>query len=415
MSGAHATRPTASGRTGYSTSTWVQGELIHTVQLTLVASPSPVIGARLRSDLRQPARAAASRKFLHRIIIAMSRCFTRLSFLSDVKSGSRARLIHDHLLIPRVTGQLSAASSAIPRLSVVIFVKNAAATIERALTSVFEQPDSLVELLVLDGGSTDGTLDIIRRHEAKIAYWRSFPDGGPEYAMKEGTERASGDVVCLLPADDWLEPSALDQVAREFAADPDLDVLSCGVRIVHYEEGDKLVVDAEFLDPKDLEFKISNIVHGVLSGGRFIRRRIYRQIGGYNPDYSMSNDLEFLIRVCLMRPRAKVLPRLVYTYCRHPASRTLGGDPDMVMAMMRGNIRVSAHHLAHSPLLPGERRELRGFHGRCCARLAWMSMVRGKPAEAVSVLCQAVAQNWLWPIQVVYWFFRYTLKSKPLM
>lgn len=298
------------------------------------------------------------------------------------------------------------------KISVVVFVLNAATTIERALTSVFEQQHSLVELLVLDGGSTDGTLDIIRRYEARIAYWRSFPDGGPEYAIKEGTDRASGDVICLLPADDWFEPGALDQVAREFAADPDLDVLSCGARIVHYEEGERLVVDAEFLDPEDLEFDISNLVRGVVTGGRFVRRRIYRQLGGYNPDFHMSNDLEFLVRVCLARPKAKVLPQLIYTYRRHPASRTLGGQPEMVMAMMRGNIRVSAHHLAHSPLLPDERRELRGFHGRSCARLAWMSAVRGEPAEAVAVLRQAVTQNWLWPIQVICWLGRFLLEPK---
>lgn len=317
--------------------------------------------------------------------------------------------------MPRVTDRLPAASTVAPQLSVVVFAKNAADTIERALTSVFEQQHSSVELLVLDGGSTDGTVEIIRRYQQRIAFWRSFSDGGPEYAMKEGTERASGDVICLLPADDWLEPGALDQVAREFAADPDLDVLSCGVRIVHYEGGENLVVDAEFLDPKDLEFNIHNIVRRVLSGGRFIRRRVYRQLGGYNPDYSMSNDLELFIRVILARPKTKVLPRLAYTYWRHPASRTLGRDPDMDMAMMRGSIRVAADHLARSPLRPDERRELRGFHGRCCARLAWMSIVRGRPAEAVAVLRQAVAENCLWPIQVVYWFFRYVLKSKPLM
>jgi len=300
-----------------------------------------------------------------------------------------------------------------PRISVVVFVLNAVNTIDRALSSVTSGIQPPVELLVLDGGSTDGTLDIIKRYETKIAYWRSFPDGGPEPAMIEGTERASGDVICLLPADDWLEPGALDQVAREFAADPDLDVLSCGVRIVHYDKSDKLVVDAEYLDPKELEFNVYNVVRRILSGGRFIRRRIYRRVGGFNPEYSLSNDLEFFIRVILARPKTKVLPRLVYTYWQHPKSRTMGRNPGMDMAMMRGSIRVAAANLANSPLRPDERRELRGFHGRCCARLAWMLMVRGKLAQSVAVLCQAVAVNRLWPFQVAYWLFRYARKLKP--
>jgi hypothetical protein len=85
----------------------------------------------------------------------------------------------------------------------------------------------------------------------------------------------------------------------------------------------------------------------------------------------------------------------------------------MDMAMMRGSIRVAADHLARSQLLPDERRELRGFHGRCCARLAWMLMVRGKPVEVFSVLRQAVAENGLWPIQLVYWLFRYLAGLRP--
>ena len=281
------------------------------------------------------------------------------------------------------------------------------------MKSVLEIQDSPVELLVLDGGSTDGTVEIIRRYQQRIAFWRSFTDGGPEFAISEGIERATGEVICLLPADDWLEPRALDHVAREFAADPELDVLSCGVRVVHFDRDDNPVVDAEFLDSGILEFNIHNIVRQVLSGGRFIRRRVYRQLGGYNPDYSMSNDLELFIRVILARPKTKVLSMLAYTYWRHPASRTLGRSPDMDMEMMRGSIRVAADHLAHSPLRPDERRELRGFHGRCCGRLAWMLMVRGKLAETVSVLRQAVAENHLWPIQVIYWSFRYAVGSKP--
>jgi hypothetical protein len=85
----------------------------------------------------------------------------------------------------------------------------------------------------------------------------------------------------------------------------------------------------------------------------------------------------------------------------------------MDMAQMRGSIRVAADHLARSPLRPDERRELCGFHGRCSARLAWMLMVRGKLVESAGVLRRAVAQNLLWPIQVVYWLFRYVVGAKP--
>jgi len=285
-------------------------------------------------------------------------------------------------------------------------------TTERALTSVLAQGQPPVGLLVIDGGSTDGTIDIVRKYESSIAHWRSYRDGNATVALNEGVERATGDVIALLPADDWIEPGGLGIVKNAFSADPDLDVVSCGTRIVHFERGGNLVVDAEFLAPKDLEFDMYGILRLPLTCGRFIRRRVYRRVGGHNPEYCMSNDLDFLIRVCLSRPKTKVVPQLVYSYRRHPASRTLGGGPDSIMDTSRGNISVSAHHLEYSPLMPDERSELRRLHGRSSARLAWILIARGRIHESMMTLLQTVRHNWLWPVQIIYWFGCYLLNSK---
>jgi len=67
---------------------------------------------------------------------------------------------------------------------------------------VVSQWSPSIELVVMDGGSTDGTLEILRRYERNIAVLRSGPDGGPTAAINEGVRRASGDVVALLPDDD---------------------------------------------------------------------------------------------------------------------------------------------------------------------------------------------------------------------
>lgn len=312
-----------------------------------------------------------------------------------------------------MTDRPPAASGVTAQLSVVVFVKDAVATIERALTSVLEQKGPSVELLVLDGGSTDGTVEIIRRHDSRIAFWRSFPDGGPEQAINEGILRATGDVISLLPADDWFEPGGLAEVVREFANDPELDVLSCGARIVHFEDNGKLVVDMEYLQPADLEFSIHYLIRWCLTNARFIRRRAYRKVGGQNPDLRMSADLDLLIRICLARPKARVLPRLVYNYRRHPASRTIGGQPHMVMAMMRGNIEVALRNL-HDPRLTGEeRRELRGLHGRSCARLAWMHLCQGEIVYSLRIIWRAISLDPIWPLHVAYWLLKWRGRSLP--
>ncbi len=290
-----------------------------------------------------------------------------------------------------------------PVISVILFVLNAATTIEKALQSVTSGDQPPVELLVLDGGSTDGTVDIIRLFERHITFWRSHPDGNAANAVNEGVRRATGDIICLLPADDWIEPAALHGVRDAFAADPDLDVLSCGTRIVSIGEDGTLQVDAEFVTSSILEFRIENILRHPLTAGRFIRRRVYLEIGEYNAAFGSSNDLDFLVRVMNRKPRTKVLPRLVYSYLRHAGSQTISGNPKMVMAMMRNNIRIAEHHLESGALAQEFRPALRALHGRASTRLGYMLAARGHLRESARVLSRALNVNPLLPLKAIWW------------
>lgn len=90
------------------------------------------------------------------------------------------------------------------KISVITVSYNAAATIEQAISSVVNQTYSNIEYIIIDGGSTDGTVDIIRKYEDRIAYWVSEPDRGIYDAMNKGIDAATGDYVYFLGADDAL-------------------------------------------------------------------------------------------------------------------------------------------------------------------------------------------------------------------
>lgn len=297
-----------------------------------------------------------------------------------------------------------------PRLSVVVFVLNAADTIRKALESVTSADQPPVELLVLDGGSTDGTVDIIREFEPKIAYWRSFRDRSAVAAVNEGVKRATGDVICLLPADDWFEPGGLHVVRRQFRDNPRLELLCCGTRVTHFDPNGTLIVDAEFTDPRALEFSMVNIVRFPLTTGRFVLRRMYNEAGAYDPHLRISNDLDFLIRVLVKRPYAKVMPQLVFNYRLHPGSRTLGGDPRMMLELMCDMVRVAERHLPDPRLSAEEQRALLGLHGRASARLVWMLLCRGHVKDAGRALVRAMRLNWLFPFLVPIWLVRKLLR-----
>lgn len=291
-----------------------------------------------------------------------------------------------------------------PLLSVIVFVLNAGSTIRRTLESVTSADQPPVELLVLDGGSTDGTVDIIREFAPRIAYWRSHRDGSAVVALNEGVARATGDVICLLPADDWLEPSALHLVREAFRQDSALEVLTCGTRVVRLGSNGDLVVNAEFIDPRVLEFTMANIVRFPLTTGRFLLRRLYNAVGAFDPQLGISNDLDFLIRVLLTRPSTKVIPQPVLNYRHHAGSRTLGGDLAMMLELRRNLLRLAERHLPDRRLSAEERHALMDLHGRSSARLAWLLLRLGRVRNAVAVLVRATQLNALFPAMIPVWF-----------
>jgi glycosyltransferase involved in cell wall biosynthesis len=303
-------------------------------------------------------------------------------------------------------------ASARPLVSVVVFIYNAAATIERALASVAAQKPPQVELVVMDGGSTDGTVEIIRKYESSIAFWRTRRDGSAAVAINEGVQRASGEVIGLLPGDDWYERGALARVVDAFRADPKLDVLSTGCRYLRARADGVPEVVKQFLDERSLAYTMANLVRWPMTPARFIRREYYTKLSGYNAGYLISNDLDFLIKVLQQRPRTRTLPAPVYNFEVHPGSRSLGGERSMVLEMLRGNIGVAEEHLRSRSFTRAERAELRGLHGRASTRLAWTHLRGGERAAALRVVGRALRRNWALPLMVPVWAARRALRRE---
>ena len=120
-----------------------------------------------------------------------------------------------------------------PKISIVTPTFNGMATLRETIESVLAQDYKNWEHIVMDGGSTDGTVDLLRTYSH--LQWVSEKDRGHYHAMNKGIERASGDVVAILNADDCYRPYALSKVARAFAEHPDWDALFCDVVFVDGE------------------------------------------------------------------------------------------------------------------------------------------------------------------------------------
>lgn len=102
------------------------------------------------------------------------------------------------------------------KISIVTACYNAADTIEQTILSVLEQDYPSIEYILIDGGSTDGTVDIIRQYESKLAYWISESDKGLYDALAKGFKRVTGDICAYINADDFYQPHAFATVCEIF-------------------------------------------------------------------------------------------------------------------------------------------------------------------------------------------------------
>ncbi len=114
----------------------------------------------------------------------------------------------------RAKGISKASKADKPLVSIVTVVYNGSKTLEQTIKSVLNQSYDNVEYIVMDGASSDNTVDIIKKYEDKIDYWQSEPDKGIYDAMNKGIDLASGDYIALLNADDWYEPFACETMVK---------------------------------------------------------------------------------------------------------------------------------------------------------------------------------------------------------
>lgn len=120
---------------------------------------------------------------------------------------------------------------AFPTITVITVVYNRVNTIEQTISSVVNQTYPYLEYIVIDGGSTDGTVDIIKKYEKQIAYWVSEKDAGIYDAMNKGVRVATGDYIEFLNSDDcFCSYNIISQVVKEI--DEDTDILSCWIYVV---------------------------------------------------------------------------------------------------------------------------------------------------------------------------------------
>ena len=183
-----------------------------------------------------------------------------------------------------------------PKLTVVTPSYNQVAFLERTILSVLNQHYPNLEFVIIDGGSTDGSLDIIRRYEAHLSYWVSEPDRGQTDAINKGFRRATGDYVAYQNSDDVFAPDALWAVARAWQADPSTDVFFGNMYII--DEQDRVLEEMRVL-PFVAGCQVYEGMQ-VFNQSLFIRRTLLEETGWLDESLRFVMDYEIVTRLGLL-------------------------------------------------------------------------------------------------------------------
>ena len=232
---------------------------------------------------------------------------------------------------PSPPGEAERLRSGGPRVSVITPSYNQARFLERTIRSVIDQGYPHLEYIVIDGGSTDGSVDIIRQYAGNLAYWVSEPDGGQANAVNKGMARVTGDIVGWVNSDDFYYAGAIHAAVDAFAADPAMGfVYGRGNRV---DERDALIEPFAYTQPFDVD-ALSYGVDYILQPTVFMRRGALATVEPIDPALQWTLDWDLWLRLGRKFP-ARMIDHLMAASREYAATKTSSGGFERMEEIQR--------------------------------------------------------------------------------
>lgn len=196
------------------------------------------------------------------------------------------------------------------KLSIITSVWNNKETIKDAIESVLNQTYENIEYVLVDGGSSDGTIDIVKSYGDRISKFVSEKDKGIYDGLNKGVSLATGDVVAFLHSDDLYENNTVvEEIAKMFQADSSLDGVY-GDLIYTYKDDTSKVL--RYWKSRDFDKKL--LARGWMPAHPtlFLKRDVYERFGGFDLSFKIAADYDFMLRVLNGGIKVKYIPQVLY-------------------------------------------------------------------------------------------------------
>jgi glycosyltransferase involved in cell wall biosynthesis len=285
------------------------------------------------------------------------------------------------------------------RISIVTPTLNRAQFLGEAIESVCSQHDENFEHIIVDGLSTDGTVELLARYPHLRVIREA--DTGLYDALNKGVRAATGDFIGHLNSDDLFAPDAFRRV-RETASDPAIEAVYGRAEIFceNPDDADSArLAKARRLSAQSVALTFETVTLGAPNpNARFFRRSLYERVGYCDTRYRVAADRDFLLRVALLRPRAAVLDEVIYRYRWHAGALTFATDPAGDARVRDEYLDIAERFLARADLPAEARAPLHRWHRRESATSATRLLFTGEWRRCGGYAARGVRASAAWPI-----------------